>query len=65
MKEKIPTDAAAELEDLDALDEGLISSGPETEDESVIGALDPETGLPVEDVAFSGIHVEGGEAEES
>lgn len=64
MKEKLPTDAAAELEDLDALDEGLISSGPETGDDGV-DAVDPETGLPVEDVAFSGIHIEREEAEES
>jgi hypothetical protein len=60
MKEKIPKNAG-ELEDIDKLDEGLVSSGPETVDDA--DALDPGTGLPLEEVESFGLHVEG-ESEE-
>jgi len=67
MKEKLPKhtgEEISELEDVDALDAGLVSSGPE-DDDAVSEALDPETGLPLEDAAFAGLHAEGDGEEEA
>ncbi len=59
MKEKLPKN----FEDVDALDAEL-SDGPVDEDESKADQLDPETGLPLEEVSLAGLHIEDGESAE-
>ncbi len=64
-KEKFPQNTDEEvsgLEDVDALDAGVVSAGPESGDEA--DALDPETGLPLEEAPLSGLSVEGDNEEE-